>query len=168
MTEMTTESVSAGESPAKPIRRRRKANPAKPKIEWAIPFRDCQKIVEKHVFAQNLAQGYWAREMKLLRDILAGGHYADAGFWMTLGLGFQLNSLAWFKTPEGAAELEKHWRLYQFTKVQEQQQREAREKAEAAAAARAFLSDENDESQDATPALPRKLNNVEWADATSL
>jgi hypothetical protein len=169
-TPIATEAASAAESPAKPVRRRRKANPAKPKIEWAIPFRTCQQIVEKHVFEDTLksAPTVWGRELKLLRDLLAGGHYADANFWLTLGLGFQLHSLAWFKTAEGAAELERHWRLYQFTKVQEQQQREAREKAEAAAAARAFLGDENDESQDATPALPRKLSNVEWADATSL
>lgn len=75
-----------------------------------IPHRVKQLTIERLVKEETRN---WPREMKLLAQL--SKEKDDPRFWGELNLGFQLHSLAWFKLPDGAAELEKHWRLHQMT-----------------------------------------------------
>lgn len=53
----------------------------------------------------------WGREVKLLNELIK--KYPDEKFWRQLNLGFQLNSLAWFKA-DGQQELEIKWRYHKI------------------------------------------------------
>lgn len=130
-----------------------------------IPHKTRVKIVEKHVFPETLksAKSIWGRELKLLKQLTAG-RYEDSEFWLTLGLGFQLHSFAWFKTPEGQAALERAWRLHQFAKAQEA----------TATLHNTLDKDSNSVSMEsngqvecaaAGQQVTRKMSPVEWADS---
>lgn len=54
----------------------------------------------------------WGKEIKIIGQCYLS--YPNEIFWKNLNLGFLLNSFAFFKTPDGKNELEKHWRLYNF------------------------------------------------------
>ncbi len=59
-----------------------------------------QRYLKPEVLKQK---GAWPREMKLINDLTA--IYPDETFWVKHTLDFSLNSLAWFKTADGAATL---------------------------------------------------------------
>lgn len=52
----------------------------------------------------------YGREMKLITELTA--LYPDPDFWMKAELTFKLNSLAWFKSPEGAAALKSLYQVF--------------------------------------------------------
>ena len=55
------------------------------------------------------------REIKLVNQLFP--RYPDLTFWLGINLGFQLQSLAWFKA-EGAVELETKWRYHRLMSLQ--------------------------------------------------
>lgn len=124
-------------------------------------------IIRRHVFEEILKadKTTWGKELKILKQLTDGGRYGDFSFWMDMGLGFQLNSLAWFKTPEGAATLEKLWRFHLMDDAQKevylQKQREELENE-----LDNVLNGYNYDLM-VEPALSkpkRKLSPIEWAD----
>ncbi len=60
-------------------------------------------LVMKFVKPENRI---WPREIKIANSILK--KHSDAQFWNELELGFQLNSLAWFKSVDGLKRLNSH------------------------------------------------------------
>lgn len=78
-------------------------------------------MIIDHLLSESARKGpdagkVFAREVKLVTGLLA--RYPDPTFWLGLGLGYGLNSLAFFKTERGAEELEIAWRYYRLTGVQ--------------------------------------------------
>lgn len=59
---------------------------------------------------QKKIKGFWPREVKIVNKLFE--KYSDESFWITLDLGFKLNSIAFFLTEDGRNELEKYWRLF--------------------------------------------------------
>lgn len=110
-------------------------------------------IVKAHLKPEQLAApNIWGREIKLLKQL--GTRYDDGAFWLAFGLGFKLNSFAWFKTPGGRVELEQHWRLWRMDRV-----------AYATAQAQGCLNRLIEEtSKSDKPAAAPKQSAVEWAD----
>jgi hypothetical protein len=53
---------------------------------------------------------YWARDLKILKGLLV--QYPDLEFWKNISLGFQLNSLAWFITPDGKKRLDEDYKMF--------------------------------------------------------
>ncbi len=49
---------------------------------------------------------FWPREIKIANSRLK--KHSDSQFWNELELGFQLNSLAWFKSVDGLKKLNSH------------------------------------------------------------
>lgn len=67
-------------------------------------FRAAQFIVGKLVKKESID---WAREIKIAQRLLT--KFPDVKFWEWLNLGFQLNSLAWFISPDGTKRLKKEF-----------------------------------------------------------
>lgn len=57
--------------------------------------------------------GAWPREMKLLNDLIV--IYPSDSFWACSELGFTLNSLAYFRTPEGSETVSNLWTVFHWT-----------------------------------------------------
>lgn len=55
------------------------------------------------------------KNVGILRTISAP--YNDRAFWLSLNLGFKLNCLAWFKSPDGKVALQKQWDLYHYSRA---------------------------------------------------
>jgi hypothetical protein len=72
-----------------------------------MTHRENQKLIERFVKEEVLKSPkkgvIWGREMKLLLALMA--EYPDDAFWSKFTLDFQLHSLAWFKTEDGAKTL---------------------------------------------------------------
>lgn len=126
-------------------------------------------IVKTHLKPEQLAARPmpWGREIALLKNLSA--RYSDHAFWLALGLGFKLNSFAWFKTPGGAVELEQHWRLWQMDRA-----------AYAAALKQGRLNNLLDKAstpatvgpklgeKPAASAVPAKQSTLQWIDEPTL
>lgn len=81
----------------------------------AVPHKTKIEIVKRHVKPEVLASArtVWGRELKLITQLLV--RYPDPDFWLDLGLGYSLHSLAFFKMERGMQELETAWRYYKLT-----------------------------------------------------
>ena len=126
-----------------------------------IPHKVRVKIVEKLVYPEMLssAKTIWGRELKILKTLTAG-KYEDAEFWLNLGLGFKLRSLAWFNLPDGKAALERAWKLHQMVLAQ----------AQPAGSSHSGLDTESnsrivESSTTESPPRSRKQSVLEWADS---
>lgn len=87
----------------------------KSKIPRSLAILLTNKFIKKEILDANVKNyGFYAKETKNLGDAYL--KYPNEEFWNKMNLGFQLNSFAYFKMPQGADELEKQWRLFQFTK----------------------------------------------------
>lgn len=93
------------------------------------------------------------REVRLINELLKT--YPEPQFWMDLHLGYQLHSLAFFKTERGAAELDQAYRLFQYDQAQ---------KRELESRAKSLTVDVNEPVQP----LPKKPSPVEWASAVDI
>jgi hypothetical protein len=114
-------------------------------------------IVNRLVKAESLQKPHaLARELKLMKQ-LADSIYDDAGFWFALNLGFQLNSLAWFRG-DGKGELEKQWRLYE--RERKQKLLDSIDKAE-----KLIQQVSNQEQLQEAPAQPPKQTVFDWVDS---
>lgn len=56
--------------------------------------------------------GSWAAQMKIANELVA--LYPDLSFWSRSDNGFQVNSLAYFKTEEGASHLKSQYAVFHF------------------------------------------------------
>ena len=56
--------------------------------------------------------GAWPREMKIMNELAS--IYQSDSFWKRSELDFSLNSLAYFKTPNGAEALSNLWTVFHF------------------------------------------------------
>ena len=65
-----------------------------------------QLLIEKFCKPESIN---WPSEMKILVGLLK---MEPIEFWKFLVLGFKLNSLAWFKSKEGKAEIAKNKKLF--------------------------------------------------------
>lgn len=101
-------------------------------------------IVKEEVMKGNPKM--WAREVKLINQLIKS--YPDRDFWLNLHLGFSLHSLAWFKLPEGAVELEKSWRFFKLQKSQKKT---------------LDVISKPDIVSVNVPELPKKISAIEWA-----
>lgn len=79
------------------------------------PFvKEKRDFIKKMVKAESLN---WPREMKIMNSLWK--KYPDPVFWITLSLGFQLNSLAWF-IGDGQDELIRQWNFLQLDRKRKQ------------------------------------------------
>lgn len=100
-------------SDAKPVRAK-KAKPVPPQVGPKLPLKSMQAILEFLLKPDQLkVPGAWPREMKLLKQLYP--LYPDEQFWLKIDFTFMLNSLAYFKTGEGAIALKRQWGLYRMT-----------------------------------------------------
>lgn len=83
-----------------------------------IPHKLKIKIIEALILPDTLKEtkSIWGRELKLLKQI-ADTQYDDPQFWLTLKLGYQLHSFAFFKGERGSLELETAWRQFKSQKA---------------------------------------------------
>ncbi len=72
-----------------------------------------ERLVKPESLNRNINKGGWAREVKLFNELLID--FPDETFWEKSSPGFVLHSLAWFKTPDGRAELSNRYKLFFFT-----------------------------------------------------
>lgn len=77
-------------------------------------FKEKREFINRIVKKENLN---WAREMKIMNGLWK--KYPDPVFWVTLSLGFQLNSLAWF-IGDGRDELTRQWNYLQLDRKRKQ------------------------------------------------
>ena len=85
-------------------------------MPYAVTLATKKDTIKRFVKAEVLAvKGMWAREMKLMNQL--SPDYNDDIFWRKYNLEFQLNSLAWFKMPDGKARLDTDWTTYHFNFV---------------------------------------------------
>jgi hypothetical protein len=52
----------------------------------------------------------WKNQVQIVNRLFK--KYPDKNFWLKLDLGFKLNNCAFFLTPNGKEELNKHWNLF--------------------------------------------------------
>lgn len=123
---------------------------------------------------QFAAKGAKARELKIMREVTKGGTiYGAYDFWINLGLGFSLNSCAWFKTPDGSATLERAWRLWGMSEVQRELYlaKEREENQNLLDTALNTLSMDETETDSSTalqperPVVKRRMTPLAWADS---
>ena len=61
---------------------------------------------------------FWGREIKIVKQLME--IYPEEEFWKTLGADFKLNSMAFFKTPDGEKLLSLKYKMFKMdTKVSE-------------------------------------------------
>ncbi len=78
-----------------------------------VKHRTKQLAIERLTHSEHHKEKlFWPREMKILAKLIKGRE--DDRFWAELNVGYQMHSLAHFVAPEGAAVLERHWRLHQL------------------------------------------------------
>jgi hypothetical protein len=77
-----------------------------------------KRLVKEEILTGPNKGVMWGREVKNLNHLLA--KYPDEAFWTGLNPGYTMHSLAFFKTPRGADELETAWRYYKLTSSQNQ------------------------------------------------
>mgnify|MGYP001618647651 CR=1 FL=1 len=121
------------------------------------------RILTTHLKEEQLKNpaNIWGREIKILKGLTIG-RYEDADFWLGMGLGFKLNSFAWFKSAEGQAHLESSWRLYQL--YQAEQDRINTNLLDNSLNSAMMESNPTPETEVAV-APKRKLTSVDWADS---
>jgi hypothetical protein len=87
------------------------------KIESKVSRQFALFAIDKFIKPENIDKtnfSFFARETKMIGQLYS--KYPNEEFWKKMNLGFLLNSFAYFKTLQGNEELEKQWRLFQFSK----------------------------------------------------
>lgn len=83
--------------------------PSKP----LTPHQVKQGAIARFVKPESLKEkGAWPREMKVLNDLMT--RYPDLDFWTRHEPDFLLNSLAWFKSADGAAHLDRVYAVFHY------------------------------------------------------
>ena len=89
---------------AAPTKKRKKPLPSKHSKD--------QNLVKRLVIERCVKAGHivWPREMKVMAKLF--DRCGDVTFWNSIDLKFELNSVAWFLTPDGKEFLKKQYSLY--------------------------------------------------------
>jgi hypothetical protein len=112
-------------------------------------------IVQRLVNPASLKQkGAWGRELQILKRLQL--RYPDDTFFLTLSPAEQVDSLTYFVAPFGAAQLQREWNLYQFSRAQDRQ---------IAVDMESMPRIMEDTPADSLPALKPKETAVGWSDS---
>ena len=55
---------------------------------------------------------FWPREIKILKSLMS--LYPEEDFWYSMAMDFKLNSMAFFKTPDGSKTISQRYGLYKM------------------------------------------------------
>lgn len=74
-------------------------------------------VINYFIKEENLKQNqrlpsFWAREVKIVKQLME--IYPEEEFWKTLGADFKLNSMAFFKTPDGEKLLSLKYKMFRM------------------------------------------------------
>lgn len=109
------------------------------------------------------------KELGILNKLLKS--YPSSAFWLSLRVGLDLQSLCFFLSQTGAAELEKKWRLYLFGKNQGKISHNPLDSISnfPMLAEDLCFVEGQEPTQNATQPEPprRKISALDWADSTS-
>lgn len=132
-------------------------------IGRTMTHKDLFHIANALLGGENLKtqKGAIARELKILQSLTKGGKYDALEFWDDLHLGFQLQSLCWFKTEEGRNVLENAWRLFQYERAERARANENLLDS----AINADIVENASRVEVPEVPLPKKQNALDWADS---
>ncbi len=113
------------------------------------------EILELHLLEEvkRGAVNIWGREVKLLNGFLK--LYPEPDFWLNFHPGYQVHSLAFFKTDRGAEELRIAHNMYLFEQAQKKELDNRRKSSNM----------EVVESVGEDAAVPKKLGQLDWIDS---
>ena len=107
-------------------------------------------------------------ELRILGKLLK--NYPSPPFWLSLRVALDLQSMSFFLSQTGAAELEKKWRLYRFEKNQGKSPQNPLDSISSFPMIAEDLSfvDEPVKTRDLPPELSRRrISPIDWADSAS-
>jgi hypothetical protein len=68
------------------------------------------RLIKTEILESKPDGKFWAREVKILKSLYS--FYPNNQFWESVNLSFKLNSLAWFRTPDGQKNIREQFFIF--------------------------------------------------------